>query len=87
MSGQRVLLPAPTVAGDSRNVNATPVDAQGPTAGRQRGEKQRRHRHTPQEWEEVKEPFKELYFQKDSSLEDVMREMKTDYGFEARYVR
>ena len=87
MSGQRVLLPAPAVAGDNRTVDATPADAEGPIAGQQGGGKQRRHRHTAQEWEDVKETFKDLYFQQDTSLEDVKQEMDKDCGFEARYVR
>ena len=92
MSGQRVLLPTPAVVGDShrhdlsRTVDATPADAEGRIAGEQGGGKQRRHRHTAQEWEDLKECFKELYFQEDSSLEDVRQEMKRDYGFEARYL-
>ena len=87
MPPQRVLLLAPAVARDSRTVDATPADAEGPEARQQGREKQRRHRHTAEEWEDMKESFKELYFQEDSSLEDVKQEMERDYGFEARYVR
>lgn len=92
MSGQRVLLPTPAIVGDSHRydlsltVDATPADAEGQIAGKQGGGKQRRHRHTAQEWEDLKECFKELYFREDSSLENVRQEMKRDYGFEARYV-
>ncbi len=87
MPGQRVLLPTPAVAGNSRTIDATPGDAEGSIAGQQGRGKERRHRHTVQEWEDVKESFTELYSQEDTSLEKVRHEMKRDYGFEARYVR
>lgn len=87
MSGSGVRLPTLAVAGDSRTVAPTPEDAEGPTAGQQRAGKKRRHRHTTQEWEDLKECFKKLYFQEKNSLEDVKRELERDYGFEARYVR
>lgn len=87
MSGQRVLLPTPTTAGDSRPPDATRADGGGPIAARQGGPKQRRHRHTAQEWEDVKESFKALYVHDETSLGDVKREMETLCGFEARYVR
>ena len=90
MSGQRVLLPAPVPAGDSRTVDATPADAGVLIAERQRGRgggKERHHRHTAQEWDDVKDSFEELYFQEDTSLEVVKEAMKRDHGFEARYVK
>ena len=88
MSGQRVLLPAPVPAGDSRLVDATPADAEVPIAERQGGGgKERRHRHTAHEWDDVKDYFEELYFQVDTSLEVVKEAMKRDHGFEARYVK
>ena len=93
MSGQRVLLPAPVPAGDSRIVDATPADAEVPMAewqggggGGGGGGKERRHRHTAHEWDDVKDSFEELYFQVDTSLEAVKEAMKRDHGFEARYV-
>ena len=91
MSGQRVILPAPVPAGDSRVVDATPADAANLIAERQggggKGRKERRHRHTAQEWDDVKDTFEEVYFQVDTSLEAVKEAMKRDYGFEARYVK
>ena len=98
-SGQRVLLPAPGRTGDNRIVDATPVDAEVPTAERQglgggggggggkaRGEKERRHRHTVRDWDDVKDRVEELYLP-DTSLEAVREAMKREYGFEARYVK
>ena len=90
MSGQRVLLPAPVAAGDSRTVDATPADALVPIAERKRGGgggKARHHRHTAQEWDDVKDSFEELYFQEDTTLEVVKEAMKRNHGFEARYVK
>ena len=96
MSGQRILLPAPVPAGDSRIGDPSPAGAEVPIAesqgGRRRGGgggggKERRHRHTTHEWEDVKDNFEELYFQVDTSLEDVKETMKRDHGFEARYVK
>lgn len=63
MSGHRVLLPTPVVAGCGPTVGAAPADAGDPMAGPQGGGKQRRHRHTAEEWEDVKASFKELYSQ------------------------
>ena len=86
MSGHRVLLPTPVVAGCSPSVGAAPADAGGPMAGPQGRGKQRRHRHTAAEWEDVKEAFKELYSQPDATLEDVKQKMENDCEFKARYV-
>ena len=86
MPGERILLPRPAVAGDSRAVETALADAEGPTAGQQGRGKERRYRHTAQEWEDVKENFKALYFQEDISLDDVKQEMGRR-GFGARCVR
>lgn len=86
MSGHRVLLPTPVVAGCGPTVGAAPADAGDPMAGPQGGGKQRRHRHTAEEWEDVKASFKELYSQPDATLEDVKQKMENDCGFKARYV-
>ena len=89
MSGQRVLLPAPVRAGDSRIVDTTPADTEISTAERQGGGggKERRHRHTAHKWDDVKDSVEDLYFQPDTSLEVVKEVMKRDYGFEARYAK
>ncbi len=86
MSGQRVLLPATAAAGASRTVDVTPANAGGPIARRQGREGEQRHRHTTQEWDDVKKSIEEVYFREDATLEDVKEELKRDCGFEARYV-
>lgn len=48
--------------------------------------KKRRHRHSKQDWEDIREPFKTLYLQEDRTLEGVMESMRVSHGFEARYV-
>ena len=92
MSGQRVLLPAPVPAGESRIVDATAADAEVPIAerrggGRRGGGNERRHRHSAQEWDDVKDDFEDLYCQVDTPLEVVREAMKRDHAFEARYVK
>lgn len=85
MSEHRVLLPRPVVPATIGTAPA--ADAGGDVAGppQDRG-KQRRHRHTAEEWEDVKEAFQELYSQPDATLQDVKQKMENDCGFKARYV-
>ena len=86
MSGQRVLLPATAAAGASHTVDVAPANAGGAIAKRQGREKEKCHRHTTQEWDDVKKSIEEVYYREDASLEDVKEELKRECGFEARYV-
>ncbi|KAL9632000.1 MAG: hypothetical protein Q9204_003979 [Flavoplaca sp. TL-2023a] len=45
--------------------------------------KQRRHRHTPGDWEDIKGAFVLLYIQQDKSLESVMEILESESGFKA----
>jgi hypothetical protein len=86
MSGSGARLPTLAIARDSGSVSTAPGDVGVLAPGPQRGEKQRRHRHTVQQWGDLKERFEKLYLEEDGSLEDVKEALKRDYGFEARYV-
>ena len=65
------------IPGSTLSVNAPDMMNQG------KG-KQRRHRHTADEWEKLREPFIELYRREGNTLNDVRQRMRKDYGFEAR---
>ena len=44
----------------------------------------KRHRHTTQEWDQLRENFTRLYQTYGQSLEDVAERLKREKGFEAR---
>lgn len=46
--------------------------------------RQRRHRHTAKDWEDIKPKFIQFYIEQDKALESVVETLKSSYDFDAR---
>lgn len=88
MPGNRTLLPAPSALDGVLQSRQRTADKSIATnkagAPGKKIAKQRRHRHSSREWEDLKERFAELY--KDEDLPGVMKIIRQEFGFEARCV-
>lgn len=49
---------------------------------RKRGAPQRRHRHTANDWEQLKKTISQLYVVENKSADDVVKVLSEDHGFE-----
>jgi len=52
---------------------------------RKRGALQRRNRHTTSEWNQLKKTISQLYVAENKSVDDVVKVLSKDHGFEVRY--